>query len=73
MNMEKCDICKKVIRGEHISLGYSGATSSYRHKDLCAKCGKSIFDFIKKRGWWKEIEKSEKMWASLEKLGSKKV
>ncbi|OGF82421.1 hypothetical protein A3B18_03710 [Candidatus Giovannonibacteria bacterium RIFCSPLOWO2_01_FULL_46_13] len=65
MNVEKCDICRKVIGREKISLSYASKNSMRQYKDLCQKCGKSILDFIKKNGWWKKVEEEEKSWAAL--------
>ena len=71
MNVEKCDICKKVIGRDKVSLSYGSRNAMRQYKDLCPKCGKPILDFVKKKGWWKEIEESEKLWSPLKKLSKK--
>ncbi len=52
MNVTKCDICKKRIEGEPIKAG----VGYFAEKDFCSKCGKPVFDFLKKH---KLIKKEE--------------
>lgn len=45
MMIHKCDICKKQIKRDTVSIGYDGRWSS---NEFCLDCGKPIFDFLKK-------------------------
>jgi hypothetical protein len=47
MNIKKCDICKKKIKGYPVRAG-AGFLSD---KDLCLKCGKPILDLFKKHNF----------------------
>ena len=46
MNITKCDICKKVIKGESLMAGrgfFSG-----EKVEMCEKCGAPVLKFLKK-------------------------
>jgi len=44
MNISKCDICKKKLKGDPVRAGIG----IFREKDFCFDCGKPILDFLKK-------------------------
>ena len=44
MNTIKCDICKKVIKGDPVKAG----VGIFRNKDFCLNCGKPVIDFLRK-------------------------
>ena len=53
MNISKCDICKKNLKGDVIRAG----VGLFREKDLCLSCGKPVLDFFKKHKLIKEEKK----------------
>ena len=53
MNLTKCDICKKVIKGDSVKAGIG----FWGREDFCSKCGKPILDFLKKHKLLNEEEK----------------
>lgn len=46
MMIHKCDICKKVIKGEAVRVGYE--RFSLLGSEICAKCGKPVLEFLNK-------------------------
>jgi len=44
MNISKCDICKKAIKGDTVRAGIG----ILREKDFCLRCGKPVLDFLRK-------------------------
>ena len=44
MNLTKCDICKKGIKGDPVKAGIG----FWVQEDFCLKCGKPVLDFLKK-------------------------
>jgi hypothetical protein len=44
MNLTKCDICKKKLKGDPVRAGFG----LFREKDFCIDCGKPIINFLKK-------------------------
>ena len=44
MNVTKCDICKKKLKGYPVKAG----VGYFVREDFCFKCGKPILDFLKK-------------------------
>lgn len=44
MNIQKCDICKKKLKGDPVKAG----VGYFGREDFCFKCGKPILDFLKK-------------------------
>ena len=50
MNLTKCDICKKNLKGKSVKAG----TGLFGGNDFCFKCGKPILDFLKKHKLIKE-------------------
>jgi hypothetical protein len=50
MNLTKCDICKKGIKGEPVKAGIG----FFGREDFCLKCGKPVLDFLKKHKLVKE-------------------
>ena len=53
MNIRKCDICKKGIKGDPIKAG----VGFWGREDFCLNCGKPVLDFLKKH---KFIDKEKK-------------
>lgn len=44
MNLTKCDICKKKIKGEPVRA----SPDLFQDKHFCVDCGKPILNFLKK-------------------------
>ena len=44
MNVKKCDICKKKLKGDPVKAG----VGYFGREDFCLSCGKPILDFLKK-------------------------
>lgn len=53
MNLTKCDICRKSIKGDPVKAGIG----FFGREDFCLKCGKPVLDFLKKH---KFINKNNK-------------
>ncbi len=53
MNLTKCDICKKNIKGDPVRAGFG----MFKEKDFCVNCGKPIVDFLKKNKFINEEKK----------------
>ena len=56
MLIEKCDICKKTLTGEHVNLS-CGGTADWRlfaRRQACRACAKPVFAFMQKQGWMGE-------------------
>lgn len=47
----KCDLCKKTIKSETITVGTRGIFLS---KEFCEKCAKPVVNFLKKNKFLKE-------------------
>jgi len=45
MRITKCDLCKKQIKNDSITVGFG----LLQRTELCKKCGFSILTFLKKR------------------------
>ncbi|OJI06470.1 hypothetical protein BK004_03295 [bacterium CG10_46_32] len=43
--IHKCDICKKQIKHDKLTIGYGGMWTSH---ELCMRCSKPMFSFLKK-------------------------
>lgn len=57
MNLTKCDICKKGIKGDPVMAGMGYFVGN----DFCSKCGKPVLDFLKKHKFInKENDKKNK-------------
>ena len=50
MNVRKCDICKKGIKGDPVKAGIG----IFPNRDFCLDCGKPVVDFLKKHKFIKE-------------------
>ena len=55
MNLTKCDICKKKLKGDPVQAGIG----FFRNKDFCLSCGKPIVDFLKKHKFINEDKKKK--------------
>ena len=57
MIVQKCDACKKTIKGKIVTAGYS--EYSLGHNTFCENCGKPVLSFLKSSGFLKkETEKT---------------
>jgi len=52
MIVQKCDSCKKTIKGKMVLAGYS--EYSMGNNILCTTCGKPVLEFLKTKGFLKE-------------------
>ena len=53
MQVVKCDICKKVIRGEAVRAG----VGLWARAELCQKCGLPVLKLLKKYKFLKDKDK----------------
>lgn len=53
MNLTKCDICGKRLKGQPIRAGMGYFVGN----DFCLKCGKPVLDFLKKNKLLNEEKK----------------
>ena len=53
MQVVKCDICKKVIRGEAVRAG----VDLWARAELCQKCGLPVLKLLKKYKFLKDKDK----------------
>lgn len=44
MNITKCDICKKTIKGDSVTAG----RGFFHNQEFCEDCGKPVLNFLKK-------------------------
>lgn len=49
MQVNKCDICGKIIKDNKMSVGIKTPKVFYISFDLCGKCGDPITEFLKKK------------------------
>lgn len=56
MLVNKCDLCKKQIKGEPVVAGFG----YWRRTELCRKCGKPIIEFLEKSNVENKNKKNSK-------------
>ena len=50
MHALKCDICKKLIKGEYLGIEHSHAAAFvYHNLDICKSCGAPVIRFLKQK------------------------
>ncbi|KKQ23479.1 MAG: hypothetical protein US35_C0004G0012 [Parcubacteria group bacterium GW2011_GWA2_37_10] len=57
MNVSKCDLCKKEIKGQPLTVG-----RGFFHdvKEICDDCGKPVLEFLRKNKFIKEEKNNKK-------------
>jgi hypothetical protein len=56
MRVTKCDLCRKKITGEPVTVG----VGYFPRNELCEKCGRPIIGFLKKHKFIDQKDKNKK-------------
>ncbi|MFH0852753.1 MAG: hypothetical protein V1845_04110 [bacterium] len=58
MRIKKCDICKKQVKGEELSLSFIG--EKFQSFEFCLKCSQPIMKFLKSKKLIKSADEKRK-------------
>jgi hypothetical protein len=56
MKIQKCDICKKQLKGEELHLSF--IDKGFQSFDFCLKCSQPILNFLKNKKLIKPAKKA---------------